>query len=238
MIPPLWAEILFFSYIGYSYSIFAELSCSSFICDVQKTYALTKLNKFYSDLKMRLIALGVISILLLSTTLWLTFTATEALAQFFTCFGFTATIVGTPESDDIVGTDGRDIIVTLEGRDRVYALGGNDIICGSSGPNTIVGGADDDLIDGSNGTDFISGGNGNDRLIGGAGNDFLFGEDGDDRLESGAGNDSLFGEDGDDILFGDVVIDTSADRRNIDNGDGGLGSDTCFNIDNVTNCEA
>ena len=152
------------------------------------------------------------------------------------CYGHTATIVGTPESDDIVGTQGQDVIVTLGGRDRVHALDGDDIICGGPGPNTIIGGAGDDLIDGFNGTDFLSGGNDDDRIIGGAGNDALFGEDGNDRLDGGAGNDALFGEDGDDFLFGDA-IDGGTGRRNIDNGDGGPDFDTCVDIETVTNCE-
>jgi hypothetical protein len=59
----------------------------------------------------------------LSTTLWFT-PARFALGQIvITCYGFNATIVGSPGTDTIVGTPGRDIIVTLGGGDRVQALG-------------------------------------------------------------------------------------------------------------------
>jgi Ca2+-binding RTX toxin-like protein len=217
---------------------FCELFCSPFISYVSKSYAPDKLNESHSISKMLLLMEGVITAaLLLSITVWLIPAATQALAQTsISCYGHTATIVGTSESEDIVGTPGQDVIATLEGRDRVHALGGDDIICGGPGPNTIIGGAGDDLIDGFNGTDFLSGGDDNDHLIGGVGNDFLSGEDGNDRLDGGAGNDALFGEDGDDLLFGDAV-DGGADRRNIDNGDGGSDFDMCVNVETVTNCE-
>ncbi|HEX2304976.1 MAG TPA: hypothetical protein VHH33_01680, partial [Nitrososphaeraceae archaeon] len=102
---------------------------------------------------MLLLAVQVIAItLLLSTTTWLTLPAAitrAALAQtaITTCYGHTATIVGTPESENIVGTLSDDVIVTLGGGDRVHGRGGNDIICGGPGTNTIIGGAGDDLID-------------------------------------------------------------------------------------------
>jgi Ca2+-binding RTX toxin-like protein len=219
---------------------FVELFYTSFISYVPKRYAPNKLNECYSISKMLLLAVEVITAaLLLSTTMWLTpATPQQASAQTaITCYGRTATIVGTPESDDIVGTQGQDIIVTLDGRDRVYALDGDDIICGGSGLNTIIGGAGNDLIDGFNGTDLLSGGNDDDRIIGGAGSDALFGEDGNDRLDGGAGSDALFGEDGDDFLFGDA-IDGGAGRGNPDSGDGGSGFDTCVDVETVTNCES
>jgi hypothetical protein len=218
---------------------FAELFCSSLISYVPKSYALGKLNESYSISKMLFLAVGVVSAaLLLSITIWLTSAATQqALAQTsISCYGQTATIVGTPEFEDIIGTQGQDVIVTLGGSDRVNALGGDDIICGAPGPTTIIGGAGNDLIDGFAGNDFLSGGNDDDRIIGGAGNDTLFGEDGDDRLDAGAGNDTLFGQADNDFLFGDAV-DGAIGRRNIDNGDGGQGFDTCANVETVTNCE-
>jgi Ca2+-binding RTX toxin-like protein len=229
------SSFLFYRVLVYK---FVELFCSSFISYAPKLCT-RQLNESHSIPKMLLLAVEVITATsLISTTMWLTPAATPALAQtaIITCYGNTATIVGTPESEDIVGTQGQDVIVTLGGRDRVLALGGDDIICGGPGQNTILGGAGDDLIDGFNGTDFLSGGNDNDRVIGGVGNDFLSGEDGDDRLDGGVGNDSLFGEDGDDFLFGDA-IDGAAGRRNIDSGDGGPDFDMCADIETVTNCE-
>ena len=38
-------------------------------------------------------------------------------AQQITCFGQEATIVGSPQADNIIGTSGDDIIVTLGGND-------------------------------------------------------------------------------------------------------------------------
>jgi RTX calcium-binding nonapeptide repeat (4 copies) len=208
---------------------------------IQKVHSI-KLNGSYSTEKMLLLAVEVVTItLLLSTMIWLTPTAITqaALAQTannITCYGHTATIVGT-ESADIVGTLGDDVIVTLgAGRDRIHGLGGNDFICGGRGHNTIIGGTGDDIIDGGNGSDYLSGGTGDDRIIGGTGNDTLFGEDGNDRLDGGLGNDTFFGQDGDDFLFGDA-IDGATDRRNIDSGDGGSEFDICVNVETVINCE-
>ena len=191
---------------------------------------------------MLLLAIQVITItLLLSTMTWLTPPAVvtqAALAQtaITTCYGHTATIVGTPESENIVGTLSDDVIVTLEGGDRVHGRGGDDIICGGPDLNMIIGGAGDDLIDGGNGSDFLSGGFDEDRIIGGNANDILFGEYGDDHLEGGAGNDTLFGQADNDFLFGDAV-DGATGRRNIDNGDGGSEFDICVNVETVINCE-
>jgi Ca2+-binding RTX toxin-like protein len=194
------------------------------------------LNDPYSISKMLLLAVGVIiATSPLSTTVWFTPAATQALAQTAViCYGHVATIVGTPDSDVIVGTPGQDVIASLGKGSR--ALGGDDIICSGPGHDTIIGGAGDDLIDGGNGRDLLSGGIGDDRIIGGAGNDTLFGEDGTDRLEGGAGNDTLFGEDGTDFLFGDP-LGGGAGRRNIDKGDGGPDFDTCVDVETVTNCE-
>jgi Ca2+-binding RTX toxin-like protein len=194
----------------------------------------------YSTSKMMLLALVVTSALLLSTMIWLqpTTITQAASAQTVTanCYGYNATIVGTPTSENIVGTLSDDIIVTLEGSDRVHGRGGNDIICSGSGHNTIIGGAGNDLIDGGNGSDFLSGGTGDDRIIGGIGSDILFGEYGDDRLEGGLGNDTLLGQADNDFLFGDA-IDGATGRQNIDTGDGGSEFDSCVNVETVTNCE-
>ena len=58
-----------------------------------------------------------------------------------TCFGRTATIVGTdaPDGDNLNGTDGVDVIVGLGGRDQIAALGGDDFICGGDGGDYIQG---------------------------------------------------------------------------------------------------
>ena len=63
-----------------------------------------------------------------------------------TCYGFNATIVGSPGIDTMVGIPGRDIIVTLVGGDRVQTLDGDDIICGGDGYNTFIGGTGNDTL--------------------------------------------------------------------------------------------
>jgi hypothetical protein len=196
---------------------FAEISCSSFISYTLESCVLVKLNES-SALKMP-IALEVVMTTLL-TTVWITATAAPAaLAQTaITCYGFNASIVGTPRSDDIIGTPGRDVIVTLGGGDRVYALDGDDIICGGPNETAIIAGDGNDLLSGGNGRDLLEGGNG------------------DDRIDGGAGNDTLFGEDGDDRLFGDAQ-DYSF-RGQVDSGDGGPDFDICINVETETNCEA
>jgi Ca2+-binding RTX toxin-like protein len=176
------------------------------------------LDESYSVPKMTLVMVVIIFTLLLSTALWF-MPAPSALAQTaITCYGFNATIVGSPGADHIVGTLGQDVIVTLGGSDRVHALDGDDIICGGKGLDTFIGGSGNDLLDGGSGNDLLDGGIGDDRLIGGSDNDTLFGEDGNDDLYGGA-------------LFGGNI------KGNIDNGDGGPDFDTCVDVKNVTNCE-
>jgi Ca2+-binding RTX toxin-like protein len=71
-----------------------------------------------------------------------------------TCFGQTATIVGsraifgTRGDDGIVGSSEADVIQALEGNDRVCALG------------------DDDILRGGPGNDFVDAGDGDDRITG------------------------------------------------------------------------
>jgi Ca2+-binding RTX toxin-like protein len=102
-----------------------------------------------------------------------------------TCFGETATIVGTALNNTINGTAGRDVIVALGGADRINGLGGDDLICGGDGPDVINGGDGADRIDGGASPDDLNGGRGNDFLDGGLHNDSLRGDDGRDTCVSG-----------------------------------------------------
>ena len=113
-----------------------------------------------------------------------------------TCYGFDATLVGTPGNDDLTGTPGRDVILGLGGNDRIAAIGGDDVVCAGAG---------DDQVSGGDGNDVVLGGDGNDRLAGVDGNDALFGEGGDDDLSGGLGVDLAEGDVGMDRCVGETL---------------------------------
>ena len=136
-----------------------------------------------------------------------------------TCFGRTATDVGTPGADRIEGSPGPDVIVARGGDDVIFGGDGRDRICGGSGDDRLDGRYGADVLDAGPGDDHAEGGPGTDLLVGGRGNDRLSGGDGDggDTLVGGADNDVLYGGDGSDDsdhLFGGASDDFL---------DGGLG---------------
>ena len=101
-----------------------------------------------------------------------------------TCFGRSATIVGTGEDDEIEGTSGNDVIYGGQGADELVGLGGNDLACGGPGTDFIAGGKGNDKLGGGSEDDvLLDGGGGSDVLIGGRGNDDL--EDWDANLRYG-----------------------------------------------------
>ncbi|MGH3657677.1 MAG: hypothetical protein ACRDUA_13565 [Micromonosporaceae bacterium] len=106
-----------------------------------------------------------------------------------TCFGATATIVGTDGIDTLVGTSHRDVIVGLGGNDVIYGSSGDDLLCGRAGADRIFGGRGDDRILGGPGSDYLSGWTGRDRIFGGSGDDRLRGGTGGDRGSGGPGLD-------------------------------------------------
>jgi predicted extracellular nuclease len=65
------------------------------------------------------------------------------------CNGLPATIIGTPDDDEITGTNGDDVIVALGGSDTINGGNGNDVICGDGGDDTLNGGNGIDLLFGS-----------------------------------------------------------------------------------------
>lgn len=79
------------------------------------------------------------------------------------CGGGPATLVGTPEADDLIGTAAADRIAGLGGDDLVRAGGGDDAVCGGSGQDHLQGGAGDDRLQGGPGADSADGGPGTDR---------------------------------------------------------------------------
>jgi Ca2+-binding RTX toxin-like protein len=64
-------------------------------------------------------------------------TASAGGADYPTCLGEPATIVGTDGNDTIRGTDGDDVIAALGGDDTVIGGGGFDMVCGGDGNDTL-----------------------------------------------------------------------------------------------------
>jgi subtilisin family serine protease len=137
-------------------------------------------------------------------------------------------ILGDENDNVIDGTPGDDIICGFGGNDRIRGLGGNDCIDGGEG---------DDVVSGNGGRDVLIGGAGNDRLIGGIGDDALMGGDGKDILKGNDGNDTLVGGNGDDTLRGHEGNDTLEGGSGMDLLSGGTGFDTCWDWEDVLNCE-
>jgi hypothetical protein len=63
-----------------------------------------------------------------------------------TCFGRSATHIGTEKQDTIKGTSGDDVIVSFAGDDVIYGRGGSDFICAGNGTDGVWGGPGDDRI--------------------------------------------------------------------------------------------
>lgn len=94
------------------------------------------------------------------------------------CFGRTATIVGTPQRDNINGTNGPDVIVSGKGWDVIDGRGGKDRICAGRGADRLEGGVGDDFLYGGYDSmlygedqygDTLNGGPGDDHIDGGPG---------------------------------------------------------------------
>ncbi|MDQ2984255.1 MAG: calcium-binding protein [Actinomycetota bacterium] len=83
-----------------------------------------------------------------------------------TCFGYAATIVGSPLPDTLNGTPGPDVIVAGAGNDKVFGFGGDDLICGGPGDDLLNAGPGNDRIDAGVDSNTIFGGLGNDEIIG------------------------------------------------------------------------
>jgi hypothetical protein len=163
-----------------------------------------------------------------------------------TCFGKTATIVGTEGDDDITGTTGTDVIVALDGTD--FVLGWHDpeptypyeptlpdemdYICGGANAGEGGGGDPDEDLRGGYGRDRIAGGGGADSLRGGKGNDVLMGGSSQDALHGEGGHDRIYGDGGDEVYAnhldggpGDDYLEGRLGVRDVFWG--GSGYDTC-----------
>jgi Ca2+-binding RTX toxin-like protein len=158
-----------------------------------------------------------------------------------TCFGRTATIVGTGGNDKLVGTTGADVIVGRSGADIIRGRGGNDRICGGSGVDKIAGGGgrdrlssgdqgcseerDYEVMEGNAGRDHLVGGPCLEKLYGGKradvitdpssllDADWLFGGAGHDEMSFGDDKEEQFGS----AIFaggpGDDVMQGDPDSR-------------------------
>ncbi|MGH2710689.1 MAG: peptidoglycan DD-metalloendopeptidase family protein [Actinomycetota bacterium] len=78
------------------------------------------------------------------------------------CFGYAATLVGTPKAEEIRGTAGPDIVLGGDGNDTIYGLSGDDRLCGGPG---------DDLLDGDSEYNYLDGGEGTDTCLSDYGNE-------------------------------------------------------------------
>src|SRR5215218_8348158 len=77
----------------------------------------------------------------------------SAFAQEVTCLGVTATIVGTPNNDNLVGTEGRDVIAGLGRNDEIRGLGGSPLSCRSGAEARLSGRTSDDSMNGRDSND-------------------------------------------------------------------------------------
>lgn len=149
----------------------------------------------------------------------------------YTCFGLEATILGTPEDDELWGTNGIDVMAAFGGNDLVVGDRRRDFMCGGAGNDFMSGGGSGDSLDGSTGADYLTASEGNDTLIGGDGDDYFQTYSGDDRAYGGPGNDVF------DILDAnsndhthDVIHGGPGNDKVYSQGDGG-GSDDLYGDD-------
>jgi Ca2+-binding RTX toxin-like protein len=141
------------------------------------------------------------------------------------CFGFLATIAGSPGDDLLTGTDGPDVIAGRLGNDTIDGKGGDDFICGGGGDDFLLGGPGDDLMRGFSGDDFMNGGPDRDTMLADEGDDMVIGEDARDFLSGSDGNDTLIG--GDYLLEDERVEALTGDDLFL----GGLGNDVMIGDD-------
>jgi Ca2+-binding RTX toxin-like protein len=108
------------------------------------------------------------------------------------CFGYQATITGTPGDDHLRGTNRPDVILGLAGDDIIDGWKGDDLICGNGGRDVLTGGPGKDKLSGGLGHDNVfDDGAGRDVVYLGPGSDTWYGGPGDDVIVAGPGNDVL-----------------------------------------------
>ncbi len=145
-------------------------------------------------------------------------------------------LVGSNYDDTLVGSPYDNEFMGLEGNDRIEGGGGDfdaALFFYAHGPVTInltahtaTGEGTDTLI----GIEHVHGGPFDDVITGDLNSNLLHGGEGDDTISGLDANDYLFGEEGDDTLDGG---NGPADTVN-----GGLGTDSCVNGEDVSQCES
>lgn len=176
-----------------------------------------------------------------------------------TCFGKSATIVGTTAADMLTGTSGPDVIFGWDGNDTIRGLGGDDRICAGAGADDLRGGPGSDFLQAGRGSDTLVGNAGSDNFDGGGGSDIASfassttavhatlaegtasgqGADilvGVEDLVGSAFADRLTGDDGPNRLFGKDGRDSLDGAGGIDFLDGGGGLDSCVNGETLLSC--
>lgn len=101
----------------------------------------------------RAVSLGTIGLLAGG---FMTVNAIGSHAEDVTCFGKSATIVGTDGSEFINGTEGDDVMAGLAGKDTLQAGPGNDLVCGGDGDDELFGETGTDALDGGEGKDICN----------------------------------------------------------------------------------
>jgi Ca2+-binding RTX toxin-like protein len=165
-------------------------------------------------------------------------------------FNGTNTLHGGPGADELLAGAGRDTLYGDEGDDLLTSYDGDHAIDGGEGSDTAdygrLGAANVDLRAGSgrkpNGADLTA--FGSDTLVsienvsGSEGHDVLVGDDNSNELYGVTGSDDISGEGGDDLLDGGQGGLPGSSQPDRDVLDGGVGTDTCLNGEEVAACEA
>jgi Ca2+-binding RTX toxin-like protein len=159
------------------------------------------------------------------------------------------------EADFIQGEAGNDVVMGCEGDDALEGNGGGDELAGGAGDDVLDGGVGSDLAsfddlpplaadgvvaDLALGTSTAEG-LGTDTLVaienlrGTSLNDTFRGDDGDNRIDGSFDDDLIEGRGGNDFLDGGFEHPQAPPK--FDRLDGGDGTDTCINGEEVVNCE-
>ena len=137
------------------------------------------------------------------------------------------TLVGGPYDNEFMGLEGND---TIEGGggsfDAVLFIYANGPVTVNLTAHTATGEGTDTLI----GIEHVHGGPFDDTITGDLNSNLLHGGEGNDIISSLDANDWIFGEEGDDTLNGG--------NGTADLVDGGLGTDSCVNGEDVSQCES
>lgn len=142
-----------------------------------------------------------------------------------------AIFTGTPGDDRLPPSQPADL------SDEFYGYAGNDLIVAGGGSDLVYGGDGDDVIYASYSTMILSKG-GADTIYGGAGNDLIWMGPGTNRLYGDEGNDTFVSQGvGGGWFNGGAGFDVIV-LRNYNGWDGGHGTESLLQIDEITGIEA